>query len=70
MLYFETITLAPYCRELIDVELLQEQHIKVINEYHQKVRDTLIPLLKDTSDDIIVKEYIRTNCKPLEKKLN
>ena len=46
-LRFETITLVPYERSLIDVELLSEGHHKAIDRYHAKVAKILEPLLKD-----------------------
>ena len=39
---FESITLAPLERKLIDMELLQESEITWINAYHQRVLDGLV----------------------------
>jgi len=46
-LLFETITLAPYERTLIDIDLLTMDEKDWINAYHQKVFDSLSPLLDD-----------------------
>ena len=41
MLGFETLTLAPYCRALIDTEILTPEEIAWIDSYHSRVRETL-----------------------------
>ena len=45
MLGFETLTLAPYCRSLIDTEILTPDEIAWIDSYHSRVRDRLTPHL-------------------------
>ncbi|MBK1695807.1 aminopeptidase P family protein [Rhodovibrio salinarum] len=45
MLGFETLTLAPYCRALIDPALLTADELAWIDSYHSRVRDTLTPHL-------------------------
>jgi Xaa-Pro aminopeptidase len=45
MLGFETLTLAPYCRALIDTEILTPDEIAWIDSYHSRVRETLTPHL-------------------------
>ena len=47
MLGFETLTLAPYCRSLIDPDLLTADEIAWIDAYHTRVRETLTPALDD-----------------------
>ena len=47
MMDFETITLAPIDRALIDADLLNEHERDWLNAYHARVRDTLSPLLTD-----------------------
>ena len=44
-LRFETITLLPYERSLIDVKLLSRSQINNINEYHRRVLEVLEPKL-------------------------
>lgn len=42
---FETLTLAPYDRRLIDPALLETQDLKWLNDYHHRVYQTLSPHL-------------------------
>ncbi len=46
-LCFETITLAPIDKNLIIVEMLDDDEKAWFNNYHQKVFETLLPLLDD-----------------------
>jgi Xaa-Pro aminopeptidase len=46
-LRFNTITLLPYERSLIDVDLLTHEQYNAINQYHIKVAQVLEPLLRD-----------------------
>jgi Xaa-Pro aminopeptidase len=54
------LTVVPYARKLIDVNLLTAQEIKWIDDYHQKIYDLL-------SDDLQedVREWLKTETKPL-----
>ena len=45
MFGFETLTLAPIDRNLIDTSLLQDNEIAWLNDYHKRVRETLTPLV-------------------------
>jgi len=45
MLGFETLTLAPIDRNLIDTSLLEDDEIVWLDGYHQRVRETLTPLV-------------------------
>ena len=45
MLGFETLTLAPIDRNLIQPSLLDEDEIAWLNAYHSRVRQTLTPLV-------------------------
>ncbi|MGB0630280.1 MAG: aminopeptidase P family protein [Alphaproteobacteria bacterium] len=47
MMDFETITLAPIDRALIDADLLTEHQRAWLNAYHARVRETLSPLVDD-----------------------
>ena len=47
ILKFETITLAPLEKQLIDYNLLSREEIKWINNYHSKVRKYLLPFMSD-----------------------
>ncbi len=46
MMGFETVTLAPIDRSLIDPSLLNEEEISWLNDYHKKVRTTLESLIE------------------------
>ena len=46
MLSFETITLAPFDRSMIEVSLLDGEEIRWLDGYHRWVRDTLTPMLE------------------------
>jgi len=45
MLGFETLTLAPIDRNLIDTSLLEDEEIAWLDAYHNRVRETLTPLV-------------------------
>jgi Xaa-Pro aminopeptidase len=45
-LTFETLTVAPLCRDLIDVALLNADEVAWVNRYHDRVRATLAPLVE------------------------
>jgi Xaa-Pro aminopeptidase len=45
MLGFETLTLAPIARELIDKKLLTKDELAWVNSYHARVRDEIGPQL-------------------------
>ncbi|WP_010297451.1 aminopeptidase P family protein [Candidatus Odyssella thessalonicensis] len=54
MLGFETLTLAPIDRRLIDETLLTSAEWEWLNQYHAKVRETLLPYLDpDTASWLI-----------------
>ena len=46
-LSFETITLAPFDRTLIDVSFLNDEERHWVDQYHARVNETLSPLLDD-----------------------
>ncbi|MFP6805835.1 MAG: aminopeptidase P family protein [Pseudomonadales bacterium] len=49
MLNFETITFAPFDRRLIETELLTQNELRWINQYHQDVFEKLSPLMSGDS---------------------
>ncbi|MEL6135111.1 MAG: aminopeptidase family protein P, partial [Bacteroidota bacterium] len=53
---FETVTLFPIDRELIDVSLLIEEEKAWLNRYHQKVWDKLSPHLDSAESDWLRKQ--------------
>ncbi len=58
---FEDLTLFPYCQALIDKNLLNTQEIKAINDYHQRVYETIAPELEETH----LKEWLQTATRAL-----
>jgi Xaa-Pro aminopeptidase len=59
-LCFETLTLAPIDRRLIDKKMLEVDEINWLNAYHAHVLKTLTPLVDNTT-----KKWLKTMCKPL-----
>ncbi|MGB3166347.1 MAG: aminopeptidase P family protein [Alteraurantiacibacter sp.] len=57
---FETLTLVPIDRTLVDVEMLSEDEIAWWNDYHAKVRATLAPRL-----DGEALAWLERQCEPL-----
>ena len=49
-LTFHTVTMCPIQTKLIDVSLLSEAERQQLNTYHQRVLDTLKPLLEKIKD--------------------
>jgi Xaa-Pro aminopeptidase len=47
MLGFETLTFVPIDRRLIVEELLTREELRWLDDYHQKTRDELMPLISD-----------------------
>jgi Xaa-Pro aminopeptidase len=61
---FETLTLAPYERRLIDVGLLSSEERAQVDGYHQRVHAVLAPLV---AGDPAVVEYLTQATAPLER---
>ena len=59
---FENLTVAPYCRELIDVQTLGPHFTKYVNAFHQKCLDKLTPLLQGDERALA---YVQRQCAPL-----
>jgi Xaa-Pro aminopeptidase len=60
--YFENMTVAPYCRDLIDTKILNQDLIDYINVFHEKCLAKLSPLL---SEDKRALSYVERQCAPL-----
>ena len=60
MLGFETLTLAPIDRNLIDSTLLDASELSWLNAYHRQVADTLTPLLPEATA-----AWLARVCQPL-----
>ena len=61
-LQFETLTLVPIDKKLINVELLNKQELAWINSYHKKVFETINPLLSDANEQ----KWLKNACSTLE----
>ena len=59
-LSFETLSLVPYERKLIDRGLLSDEEIRQIDEYHERVYSSLSPLVDGRAE-----EYLRKATLPL-----
>ena len=55
---FETLTLCPYERNLIDISLLDEQEIRWIDEYHQTVYKRVSPHLSEGEREWLKEETL------------
>ena len=53
-LAFEPLTLVPLDRNLIDPDLLTPQTRKLLNDYHERVRRELMPLLKPEEQEWLI----------------
>ena len=52
---WENLTVAPYCRELINKDLLSPDMIAYINKHHEKCLTLLTPFLQD---DAVALAYV------------
>jgi len=52
---FEVLTCCPYERKLIDKSLLSADEIRMVDEYHQWVREMLIDMVDDEAKDYLKK---------------
>ena len=62
MLVFETLTLAPLDRNLIELSLLDAAEIRWVDDYHKRVDRELAPLLEEQAA-----AWLKTAVAPLEK---
>lgn len=61
-LCWRNFTVAPYCRELINVDLLTEEHKNHLNSFYKRVLKELKPLLKDDKRAL---EYVKRQAAPI-----
>lgn len=59
-LHFETVSLFPIDTALIDIHLLHPEELQWLNDYHQKVFDSLAPLLE--AEEVA---WLKAKCHPL-----
>jgi Xaa-Pro aminopeptidase len=57
---FETVTLAPIDRRLVDAALLNPEEVEWLNAYHKRVLDTLSPHVDEAE-----KKWLAQACQPL-----
>ena len=62
LLGFENLTLVPYERNLMDMDLISNDFKKYIDDFHKKCWDTLSPLLKDDPKAL---DYLKRKTAPL-----
>ena len=60
MLGFETLTLAPIDRRMMDISQLSKAEINWLDCYHKRVFETLGPQIEGS-----VLEWLKSACKPL-----
>lgn len=60
MMGFETLTLAPLHKKMIDISELSARELHYINNYHKRVWKEISPALKGA-----VKEWLKTACAPI-----
>lgn len=61
-LQFKNMTLFPFDTTLCDTDIMTDEEIKWINDYHTQVRDRLTPLLKPEEQ-----EWLKEKTKPINK---
>lgn len=59
---FETVTLVPIDKRLIDVSLMEDAELKWLNDYHKRVEREIGPHLTPTE-----KKWLKEACAPLKK---
>ena len=47
---FENMTFVPYCKELIDKDLLEESHLQKIKAYYEQIGDNVMPIMEKAGD--------------------
>ena len=62
---FDNITMTPYDRNLIDLELLSKWDREYIDRYHQTVLEKVSPVLKEMGVEGYVWEWLKEATKPL-----
>lgn len=55
---FENLTLVPYERKLIDLDLVSKDMLEYINMYHERIRIILEPLFDESEEDLVGRDYL------------
>jgi Xaa-Pro aminopeptidase len=61
-LCFETVSYCPVDRHLIDIDMLNKDELRWINDYHESVYKNISPLLSDGE----ILEWLKLQCEPLQ----
>ena len=61
---FETITYVPITTETLDLDLMSQEDIDWLNDYHKTVYSRLYPLIKDDKDLV---EFLTIKTRPISK---
>lgn len=64
-LEFETVTCVPIKSDLINVAQLDESEIRWVNQYHEQVRERLLPLMQQYFPESV--EYLIHETRPISK---
>ena len=59
----ETVTMAPIKTSLVNVDMMDDHEMQWLNTYHQQVRSTLTPLIKDLFPESL--DYLISETEPL-----
>jgi len=63
-LAFEQLTMVPYDRNLIDLNVLSDKDIQYVNDYHKKCLEKLTPFL---ADDAFTLKWLQKAAQPIHK---
>jgi len=55
---FENLTIVPYENKLFDLNFISKDMLNYINNYHEKLKIIIEPLLEETPEDLLAKEYL------------
>ena len=61
---FENITMVPYDKKLMDLELFTKEDVEYVNEYHRKVFRTVGPILEQRQE-VAAYEWLRDATSPI-----
>lgn len=56
---FKTMTLFPFDLRLFETEIMTDEEIEWINEYHEEVRARLLPLLNDEEKEWLTAKTVK-----------
>ncbi|MDE1153888.1 MAG: aminopeptidase P family protein [Micavibrio sp.] len=65
LLAFDTLTLAPIDRNLIEPSLLDDAELRWLNDYHDRVKNTLLPLVEKV--DAKAADFLKKSTEPIQK---